>query len=78
MNRVFTLSTISSALALIVFLASEIGIVAVATVWSLVGLLHLGPIPAGVLSLIVGLPCLFAIGKLSVLAFSAETDPENL
>jgi hypothetical protein len=77
MNRVINFRSIWSATALAVFISSEIAIVAAATVWALIGLFHLGALPAYVLSAAVGIPAAYAILKVSLLSFAAETDPEN-
>ncbi len=60
-----------------VFLATEIASFAAARVWSVSGMLHLGVTMTWLLAAAVAAPSLYAIAKVSILAYQAQTDPQN-
>lgn len=77
MPRIITLATLWSATALAVFMVTEIATVAAAAIWALVGLLDLGRTSAAIVAALIGLPTLYAIVQVTIMAYAAETAPEN-
>lgn len=77
MKRVVTFRTIWTAVALTIFIVSEIAVVAVASVWAFSGLLNLGAVPTYILAGVVGVAALYAMVQVARMSFEAETSPEN-
>lgn len=77
MKRVVNFRTVWSALALTIFIISEIAVIAVASVWALSGLLNLGAIATYIFAALVGAGALYGMVQVARMAFEAETSPEN-
>ncbi|MBN7761811.1 hypothetical protein JF546_08825 [Nitratireductor aquimarinus] len=77
MKRVINFGSLVGFLAVTTFVVFHILVVAIAAVWSISGLLGFGNVEVIILSVIIGIPSLYAAFKVTVLAFAAETDPEN-
>ncbi|MCR4269141.1 hypothetical protein [Nitratireductor sp. ZSWI3] len=78
MTRIYTFGTLWAAAAITLFIASEIVTVWAAATWALAGLMKFGLAGTLLLALGLGLPGLFAILRVGLLALEAETDPANL
>ncbi|MBB4302571.1 hypothetical protein GGD81_001601 [Rhodobium orientis] len=77
MKRVINFWSLLGFISVAVFLASEIAAAGAAVVWSISSLFGLGMVPTIVLGTLVGVPSLYGLVKATVMAFQAETDPEN-
>lgn len=77
MKRAITFTSLLGFVSVSVFVATESIAAAAAAIWSVSGLFHFGTFGTAILSVIVGIPTLYAIIKSTILAFEAETDPEN-
>ncbi|WP_157019140.1 hypothetical protein [Mesorhizobium xinjiangense] len=77
MKRVINFWSLLSFISVSVFVAIEIIVIAAAMVWSVSGLLHFGTYATTSLGILIAIPALFAIIKVTILAFQAETNPEN-
>lgn len=77
MKRVINFRSLLGFIAVSIFVATEVIAAAAAAVWSISGLLELSAFPMIVLGTVVGFPCLYGIIMTTVMAFEAETDPEN-
>ncbi len=77
MKRKLNFSQLVGFVAISVFLSTEIVVAAGASVWAFSGLFHLGAIATDVFAVIAGLISLAGIWKVTVLAYEAQTDPDN-
>ncbi|WP_299811563.1 hypothetical protein [uncultured Roseibium sp.] len=76
-HRVLTASSLLSVVSATVLIDSLILVFSCLIIWSVGGYLMLSLIPFAILTLTVGLPTVWACVAVAVLAFHAETDPEN-
>ncbi|WP_295814242.1 hypothetical protein [uncultured Nitratireductor sp.] len=72
-----TLAQVIGFVSVTIFVSTEVAAASAAGIWGLSGLLHLQTAGEIVLSVIIGVPALFAMVRCAQLAFAAETDPEN-
>ncbi|MCT7374678.1 hypothetical protein [Chelativorans salis] len=77
MKRVVNFWSLLGFISVSVFVATEITAGVAAAVWSISGVLHLGTFPTILLGTLIGIPGLYGIIKSTMMAFEAETDPEN-
>lgn len=77
MKRVINLWSLTGAVSVSLFVCTEIIAAAAVAVWAISGILALGTISTLALGVVVGIPSLYGIVKTCILAFEAETDPEN-
>lgn len=76
-RRIVSLAQIVGIAGVTLFVATEAVASAAAGVWAFSGLLGLNTVGTTIVGLILGLPTLYLIGRVLVLAYEAETDPEN-
>ncbi|WP_292894337.1 MULTISPECIES: hypothetical protein [unclassified Nitratireductor] len=76
-RRRLTLAQILGFVSVTLFISTEVATASAAGIWGLSGLLHLQTVGEIILSVIIGIPALFAMVRCGQLAFAAETDPEN-
>lgn len=77
MKRVINFKSLSGFAAVSVFVATEIIAAAGAAIWSMSGLLGLDVSATTVVAILIGVPSILGIIKTTMMAFEAETDPEN-
>lgn len=77
MKRVISFWSITGAIAVTLFVSTELVVAAAIAVWAVSGLLALDEVATIILSTLVAIPILYGIARVSILAFEAETDPEN-
>ncbi|MCW2307480.1 hypothetical protein [Rhodobium gokarnense] len=77
MKRVINFWSLLGFISVSAFLATEIAVVAAAVVWGISSLFGLAMVPTIALGILVGVPSLYGMVKATILAFQAETDPEN-
>jgi hypothetical protein len=77
MKRVISFWSITGAIAVALFVSTELVVAAAAAVWAVSGLLALDGTAMIVFGTLVAIPSLYGIVKIAILAFEAETDPEN-
>lgn len=76
-TRIVTLATITGAVAVTLFFATEAIAGAFAMVWAVSGLMHLAATPTLVLHGLALALAVTATAKVALLAWAAETDPAN-
>ncbi|MFC5583856.1 hypothetical protein ACFPOD_01945 [Nitratireductor kimnyeongensis] len=76
-RRRLTLAQTLGFVSVTLFISTEVATASAAGIWGISGLLHLQTVGEVILSVIVGIPTLFAMVRCGQLAFAAETDPEN-
>lgn len=76
-ERIHTSGAVFGAVAVTLFVVSEIFAAVAAAVWALSGYFGLGSMSSIVLSVILGVPGLYASVHIAWLAWQAETDPVN-
>ncbi|POF32102.1 hypothetical protein [Roseibium marinum] len=76
-RRVLTPGSLLSVVSATVLIDSLILVFSCLIIWSVGGYLMLSLVPFGILTLAVALPAVWACVAVAVLAFHAETDPEN-
>ncbi len=77
MKRVINFWSLLGFVSISVFVATEFLAVAAALVWSVSGILQFDARSTTVLAIMIAVPTLFAVIKISILAYESETDPEN-
>jgi len=75
--RTLSIAAILAAAFVTLFIVTEILLAAAATVWALAGLFHLHMAAIVVLAVIIGVPAIWGSVVTGMMAFAAETDPEN-
>lgn len=77
MKRVINLPSLIGTVSVALFVIVEFLAAAAAFVWAFSGLFGLGETTSAALAVAVAVPTLYASARISVMAYEAETDPEN-
>lgn len=76
-ERIITPRSIFGAVSSAGYIITKIAFVEIALLWLIVDYLRLSMTGAVLAGVVVSIPCLWASVKVSIMAFEAETDPEN-
>ena len=76
-TRIVTLATVLAVFGVAALVIPEIWVGVAALVWSAGILMHLAPAAEWSLAALLAVPALWASWRVVVMAFEAETDPEN-
>ena len=76
-SRTVTLATVIAVIGVAALVIPEIWVGVAALVWATGTLMHLAPPAEIALAAVLAVPALWASWRVGVLAFEAETDPEN-
>ncbi|QKV19265.1 hypothetical protein [Oricola thermophila] len=77
MKRIITFQSILGVAGVTIFIVSHIVAVAGLFLWITIGYFRLGPAASVAVSAIAAIPVLLVSAKVALLAYEAETDPEN-
>lgn len=77
MNRVITVRSISGAVTAALFIVSKIFMIEGIILWAMIAEFRLSRPWAAVLIVLASLPSIWASVRVSMMAYDAETDPEN-
>jgi hypothetical protein len=76
-TRVLTFASLFGVVSVTVFVDSQLFAAAGALIWAVGGYFSLSVLPFAVLALAIGLPAIWGCIIVAIMAFDAETDPEN-